>query len=436
MPPEYHVRPWMLVYYSAERTTTPDLFWAGYGRRIHEIFKPFMKANDDVRKAAAQAVGDASTQEQKLERLYNFVRAQVRRTNDDALSLTPDERKKLKENKSPSDTLKQGMGTNFDIDMLFAALASSSGFDVRVANVPDREDTFFDPTFADDYFINPSTVAVRVGDGWRLFNPGDTYVPFGMLRWQAEGQQTLVSDDKEPVWIMSPVSPAEKSLEKRAGRFKLADDGTLEGDVRIEYTGHLAADVKEYNDDDTPAEREETLRARFKERLSGAELTDIRVENVTDPDKPFVYSFHVKVPGYAQRTGKRLFVPVAFFERGAGPLFPTSARRYDVYFHYPWAEEDAIQIELPEGFALENAETPPPFSATDLSLYEPRLQVTKDGRTLVYTRKFAFGVGKNAESTLLYPVSSYPKLKEYFDAVSKGDGHTIALKQGAAAASN
>ncbi len=36
---------------------------------------------------------------------------------------------------------------------------------------------------------------------------------------------------------------------------------------------------------------------------------------------------------------------------------------------------------------------------------------------------------------MLYPASTYPALKEYFDAVSKQDGHTIALKQGATAAS-
>jgi hypothetical protein len=46
--------------------------------------------------------------------------------------------------------------------------------------------------------------------------------------------------------------------------------------------------------------------------MSTAELSDIRIENVTDPVKPFVYAYHVRVPGYAQRTGKRLFLQPAF----------------------------------------------------------------------------------------------------------------------------
>jgi hypothetical protein len=254
-----------------------------------------------------------------------------------------------------------------------------------------------------------------------------------MLRWQEEGQQALLSDPKEPAFVTTPMSGPEKSLERRQATFKLSADGTLEGDVRIEYTGHLAADLKEYNDDDSPAEREETLKEKFRARLGGAaELTDIKVENVSDPVKPFVYSFHVRVPGYAQRTGKRLFLQPAFFQKGLGALFPTAARRHEVYFHYSWSEEDKVQIELPEGFALDSAEAPSPLSGGELTKYEPYAGVTKDGRILVYTRKFYFG--KTGGQLLRFPVATYPNLKNYFDQVNKEDGHTLALKQGAAAA--
>jgi hypothetical protein len=437
MPPEYSVRPWMLVYYSADTPTKPDEFWRDYGRRFAAKVKPQLKPNDDVKKAAAEAVGDAQTPEQKLERLFDYARAHVKRYTDDASGLTAEQIKKIKENKSPADTLKRGLGTSADIDLLFGAMAASQGFDVRVALTSDRGDFFFNRGFMDDYFVNPSSVAVKVGDGWRLFNPGMSYINFGMLRWQEEGQQTLIADEKEPVWIASPMSGPEKSVERRTGKFKLAEDGTLEGDVKIEYTGHIAADVKEYNDDDTPEEREETLKAQYKERIPAAELSDIKIENVTDPTKPFTYIFHVKIPSYAQRTGKRLFVHPSFFQHGRGAMFPTAGRTNEVYFHYPWTEEDKVEIELPEGFALDNPEAPAPVGAGDLSRYEPVAQITKDGRTLIWSRKFYFGASKKAGgSTLLFPTASYSALKAYFDAVNTQDATTLALKQGGTAAKN
>ena len=54
-----------------------------------------------------------------------------------------------------------------------------------------------------------------------------------------------------------------------------------------------------------------TFRDLIKEQMSTAEISNIKIENVTDPAKPFVYAFHVRVPGYAQRTGKRLFLQPA-----------------------------------------------------------------------------------------------------------------------------
>jgi hypothetical protein len=298
---------------------------------------------------------------------------------------------------------------------------------VRVASTSDREDIFFPDYFLDDYFIMPAaSMAVRVGDQWRLFDPGSTYVPFGMLRWQEEGQQTLIADAKEPVWVQSPLSPPEKSQEKRTGKFRLDAEGNLEGDVRIEYTGHLAAARKEWNDDESPTAREEALKEMYKTRMGGAELTDIQIENVTDPDKPFVYSFKVRVPGYAQRTGKRLFFQPAFFEYGRGPLFPTSERRHHIYFIYPWSEEDHVEFTLPEGYAPDNPAGPAKFTAGAVSVYDPRLSITKDGRTIIYRRSFSFNGN-------LIPASSYVQLKTYFDQVHQQDSHTLSLKQGATA---
>jgi hypothetical protein len=226
--------------------------------------------------------------------------------------------------------------------------------------------------------------------------------------------------------VRSLAAGPDKSVERRAGKFKLSEDGTLEGDVRIEYTGHLAVEKKEFNDEDSPAERERPVVEAWKTQM-GAEVTDLRIENVTDPFKPFVYTFHVRVPAYAQRTGKRLFLQPAFFQKGLAPRFTPATRRHEVYFHHPWSEEDRVEIELPEGFTFDNAEAPAGFSAGDLSKYEPAAGVSRNGRTLVYTRRFYFGQG--GDSMLRFPASSYANLKGYFDEVSRHDGHIIVLKQ-------
>jgi hypothetical protein len=93
---------------------------------------------------------------------------------------------------------------------------------------------------------------------------------------------------------------------------------------------------------------------------------------------------------------------------------------------------DEVTIQLPAGYAFENAESPAPYSAGTISEYRPSLRVSKDGHTLVYKREFFFGGGE----TLLFPVNAYRQLKNFFDALHKEDNHTITLKQNSATAAS
>jgi hypothetical protein len=426
MPPEDQVRPWMLVYYSKDRKLSPAQFWKEYGKEVYENHKGSMKPNDEVKRAATEIVGDATTPERKLERLYDFCRTKIKNIYADEVVMSDDDRKKIKDNKSPADTLKRGMGTGIDIDMLFGALASALGYEVRVAHLADRSDIFFDPNLPDDYFLNASVIAVMVGERWRFYDTSAVYLPAGMLPWYYEGQQALISDPKEPVFVGTPMSAPEKSVMKRVAKLRLADDGTLEGEVRMEYTGHLGADRKEYDDDDSADQREKTLFDRIRERMSTAELRNIKIENITDNSKPFVYSFQVRVPGYAQRTGRRLFLQPAFFQKGFGALFPTSQRTHDVYFHHPWSEDDTVEIELPPGFTLDSADSPSPFTIGQLGKYDVGISASGDGRIIQHRRTFSFG----AQGMLLFPQKSYSQLKMAFDALHERDNHTLTLKQG------
>jgi hypothetical protein len=427
MPPEDQVRSWMLLYYSDKDKISPEKFWKDHGKAVYEENKGAMKVNDEVRRAAAEAVGDASAPEQKLERLVAFCRTKIKNVYDDTTVMSEQERKKLKENRSPADTLKRGYGNSRDIDMLFAALATAAGFETRLIRLSDRGDIFFDPNLPDDYFLGVSDVAVKVGADWKFVDPSSNYVPFGMLRWQQEGQQALLADPKDPVFVRTPLSPAESSMEKRTAKLRLSEDGTLEGEARIEYTGHLAVEKKEDYDEESPAEREKRLQAALANRIGNAEIAEVKFENVTDPFKPLVISYKVRVQGYAERTGKRLFLQPGFFEKGVGPLFPTSERKHDVYFFYPWTEEDDIVIELPADYALDNAESPGDLAFGDLGHLKVKIGVTNDQRKLSYKRQFRF-------TGMFFPKDTYPNLKRAFDAVHQADNHTITLKQGAAAA--
>lgn len=429
MPPEYEVRPYALVFYRSADDETGDTFWTTFGKRVFDEYKSSLKVKDEISQAATEAVGDASSVDQKLNRLLAYVHTKIKNSDSDTSGLSSEDRAKLKENKSPADTLKRGMGTNRDISLLFGAMAAAQGLDVRVVRIGDRSESFFSPRITIPFFLSSFEIAVKVGEQWRVIDPSSPYVPLDMLGWQEEGEQALISDSKASSFVKTPISTPEKTLEKRTAKLKLSEDGSVEGDVQIEYSGHLGMEMKNLNDDDSPAQREQNLRDAMKERMSTAELSEIHIENVTDSSKPFVYAYHIRVPGFAQRTGKRIFLQPAFFQRGIAPMFSASDRKYDIYFHYAWTEHDEVIFDLPAGYALDNAEAPAPFGANTVSQYKVNIAVTKDGKKMLYTRNFFFG----GDGQLLFPSNFYQGLKQLFDMLHTQDGHTITLKAVAAA---
>lgn len=433
MPDEYAVRPWMLIYYSEDKKLDPQKFWKEHGKRVYENNKTGIKMGDDVREITVKAVGDAATAEQKTERIFNYIRNNIKDVYDDVHNFSAADKKRVQDNKTPGGTIKLGFGDATDINRLFVAMLTAAGIEARLTNLPRRSDVGFNINFTDNYFMRSSNVAVKLGEKWKMLDPAARYLPYGMLSWEEEGQPVLISDPKEPIWSQTEVSAPEKSLGKRTGKFKLLEDGTLEGEVRMEFTGHQAAFYKEYNDEDTPQKREETLKNLVRRNvLSSAELSDIRVENATDPEKPFIYAYKVRVPGYGTRTGKRIFLQPNFFERSSSPVFQASERRYDVQFPYSYQELDSITIELPAGYTLESPDAPAAVAdGQKIGLNEIKMRII-DNKTLVYERKFYFG----NNGYLNFPAKSYPALKSLFEAYQKNDVHTLTIRQGATAAAS
>ena len=247
-----------------------------------------------------------------------------------------------------------------------------------------------------------------------------------MLPWYEEETAVLLLGYKDYLTTATPSSGIEKSVAKRTGRFKLTEDGTLEGVVKIEYTGQLSYLHKVDNYDKSAAKREEDLKDEIKKQMSAAEISGISIENATEPEKPFVYQYKIRVPNYAQKTGKRLFLQPGFFEYGKSPMFSTAGRKYDVFFHYSWSEVDDIKIELPKGFSLDNADFPNLITDPQkISLLDIDIKIDNAANTMIYNRKFHFG----GNDFTLFPKTAYPALKNLFDAFNKSDTHTITLKQ-------
>ena len=440
MPPEDTVRPWMLltsaslaftqasefsISFVIKDPSSPNRYWGGVAAQNRPFVDFMKKEGGEIKKAASEVAAGVTGQEEQLRKIYEYVQREIRNTTFDS-SLTDEDRKKLPVVKSINDVVKRKQGSSMHIDMLFGAMASSLGMEVKIAMSGDRSKMFFNPNMTNESFIHHAAVAVKVGEQFKLFNPGVKFLPFGMLAWYEEDTWALLVGEKTNNWVESPLTPHDKTNRKRIGRFTLSEDGTLEGDVVEELHGQVALAYRLENYDESPARREKDLKEDVKRRISTAEVSNVTVENIDDHSKALIHRYKVRIPSYAQKTGKRLFLQPSFFEYGTVPVFSSSTRKYDVYFRYPWSETDDVEIALPKTFALDNADAPLPIADTNkISSLKVSLKHDAANNKLLMGRSFYFG-GNNK---ILFPATTYQPLKNLWDAFHKIDAHTISLKQ-------
>ncbi len=421
MPPDDEVRQWVLLSYDSYFSFR----WSFLGNALGLGFDEIIKPSKEIEQKARELTANARDDDEKLQNIYDFAQKQIRNISYDT-SFTDEQRENLK-NKKTSDTLKRGMGDALDIDYLFASLAKAVGFDVNAMFSGDRGDNFFN--FEKDLnprYIHRSGVAVRRGNVWKPFDPGTPFMPFGMTFWHDELISTMIAGSGGYSWIRLPLADYSKNLSKRTGKFKLLEDGTLEGFIRVEHNGHQATTRRADMFVKSPAEREEILKASWKQTVSAAEISGFSMENFNETSKPYTYSFKVRVPNYAQKTGKRLFLQPGFFEYGAAPLFSAESRKYSIYFEFPWSENDEIEIELPKNFEADSIDPPGMVNeAKGIGALNIKIDLAKETNVLKYSRQFFFG----GNGTILFPAGAYKPLKILFDAFHKADTHTISLKQ-------
>ena len=428
-PSDPNVEPWALLYYSENAKREPEKFWNSEGKKVYNELKGSLKAGDELKSAAVEAAAGASSDEVKVTALAAYVQKHIRNLFDS--QVTAAEREKFFEKmpkgraRTATEIFKSGLALSSEMNVVFAALAAQADLEVRPALIASRDEVAFVPQLTDRYFLDERVIAIKLGDTWKIVDVSRKHLTPGMLPWEEEGMPVLLSDPKAPTFIRALPSPPEASLEKVVAHLKLSDLGALSGDVEESFTGHRAEGLRGAIEGKTPAQREEWLRDRIVKMFPDAEVTGIQLRNADDATQPLMARYHVDAPQYAQVTGKRILFQPSAFRRGQGSPFTAAERRFPVNFPYAWKESDEVDIGLPEGYELDNADSPGDLQFGEPGSYKLRMAVTKGAeREFQLFREFTFG----NKGILFIDAKNYSVVKRVFDEVQARDGHTISLK--------
>jgi hypothetical protein len=184
-----------------------------------------------------------------------------------------EKREKIKAPANAEEVLKLGYGNGWAVTWTFLALARAAGFDASPCLVASRNEYFFRRERLNSSELNTNVVLIQLAGKELYLDPGAAFTPYGFLPWTETGVQGLKLDRDGGKWVATPIPQSDASKIERKAQMKLAEDGSLEGTVKLTFTGLVAQSrrLEERNQDAT--ERKKYLEDELKEAVpTGSEV--------------------------------------------------------------------------------------------------------------------------------------------------------------------
>ena len=230
-----------------------------------------------------------------------------------------------------------------------------------------------------------SVITAKSGKLYLIFDPTDEVTPLGTLRGELQDTYALLVTDSGGEMIHTPLMPPVTNLVARTGRFTLAADGTLSGEISETRGGDSAASSRAMLLYSTEKERTEHFERALGDSLKGFSLHDTSIEHLNDLQENLRLKLMFTAPGYGQVRGPLMLVPARVFGQNSLNLEHGKPRKYPVVFDSTIQETDNFEIDLPPGYTVDDLPEPTKVDAGFAS-FQSKFEVT--GSQLRYSREY------------------------------------------------
>src|SRR5208337_3629854 len=238
-----------------------------------------------------------------------------------------------------------GVGSGKDINLLFLALARAAGFEAYYVRLSGRNEYFFNQKRMNTRELDADTVLVKSEEKDLYLDPATKFAPYGLMPWMETGVTGLRIDKQGGRWIQTEVPESATCKVVRQADLKLNEEGGLEGQVKVTYTGLEALGKRlsyRFSDD---TQRKEYLEDELKYVIPVA--AEVELKNKPDwdsSDEKFVAEYDVRIPGWASSAGRHVVLPLGLFAGAQKHVFEHTQRTHAIYFSYMFQTEDQTKI--------------------------------------------------------------------------------------------
>ena len=317
--------------------------WRDVGKWYGDLIQPQMKADQAISQLVERLTRGATTRREKLRRLYEWVRDEVRYVAVEigigGFQPHP-----------AAEVLAHRYGDCKDMATLLCTLGREAGLDVRQVILSTRQNGFPDTSLHSQLQFNHVIAVARDVDSTEIWmDATEKGCPFGKLPWYDQGLPALVvNEDGEAELVSTPQDPADSNRLQLRWYVDLDTSGAAVVRGRMNLWGAQASELREQFQAMSRDARRFWLETSLASRCSGAELVDFTVSGLSPVADPLRLRFTFKTNTFGTPVAGGLAVyPGRFTGFDLPDLFRARQREHPVRFRFGSRTELELKIHVP-----------------------------------------------------------------------------------------
>jgi hypothetical protein len=419
MPPEDDLRGQIEFFYRNRSIQTTDQFWKDTGKQWSDDLDKFAGGHkDQIQQEVNRVVAADDSADVKLQKLYDRAQKIRNLTLEPERTVQEEKREKLKANNNAGDVLKNGYGTERDINFLYVAMVRAAGMDATEIYLAPRNRRLFNPDGQETRQLAADIIDVRRVSGDVYLDPSCGVCPYGLLPWYETATRGIKLDHSGGQIVSTPPSKPADALLVRHADLNVVDDGTLRGTFSADFQGIRAIQVRERGQNEDEVGREKSVGDDVRDGLPpGSQFKVTSMSGWEKKSGSIRVQGDVELAGAAVPAGRRLLVTIGPLQAGRKPIFQEAQRIYPIYYQYPFVQEDDVVVHFPANLhvdSLPNSLSIPAGAAN----YNSTVRAAGDG--LLLTRSFSI-------DGFLFSVNDYPSLQNFYAKAHQNDEQQVVL---------
>lgn len=209
------------------------------------------------------------------------------------------------------------------------------------------------PAYPNTRVFNYVVAAAQIDGKQLLLDATDDYtavniLPSRALNWT--GRLIRRDGTSQEIGLV----PTASSREMYMVAAKLEADGKISGKTRVNKTDYAAFAFREKYAKASQADYIEQL----ENQLGDVKISDYTSENRNEPAKPMTETFTFASDNHVEIIGDKMYVSPLLLLGGDKNPFVSETRKLPIYYGYPKQVKYNINIEIPQGYAVESLPKP------------------------------------------------------------------------------